>query len=414
MIKNNKSLWKSVKKIIPGGNHLISKRPSLYSKNWPVFYQKALGCKIKDLEGRYYYDFSRMAVGCCTLGYSNKEVNNFVKKTINNSNQTSLNSPLEYQLSSRLLQIEKWSGFVKFAKTGADINSIAIRIARAYTNKNIVLICGYHGWSDWYISLAHNSKKNLNKFLLPNISKLGVPAEFSKYSKSFKYNDIDSFKKLIKKYRNNIAAVIMEPEREERPQEDFLNKIRSICTKNKIILIFDEITSGFRTNFGGHYNLLNVRPDMVTYGKAIANGYPITILLGKKKYSKVAEKSFISSTQWSENIGVAAAIKTLDIMERNKVQNKLVAIGEEIKKIWLENSKKYNVDITISGLGPVLKLQFKKNNKYYMEQFTEIMLKKGFLTGTYFYSSICHMPRLINKYRNAIDETFYKLMNLKK
>jgi glutamate-1-semialdehyde 2,1-aminomutase len=325
------SLWKEAKKIIPGGNTLISKRQEKFIREkWPTYYSKAKKCEIWDLSGKKFYDLSLMGVGTNILGYANSEVDNAVIKAIKKSNMSTLNCPEEVQLAKKLLKMHPWAGVVKFTRSGGEANALAIRMARAHTKKNNIAFCGYHGWHDWYLSANLSDKKNLGKFLSNNINISGVSKNLKNTSFPFKYNEFEALNKVIKK--KNIGIIKMEVERNEKPKKNFLKKIRNISNKKKIILIFDECTSGFRATFGGIHKKHKVNPDMMILGKALGNGYAINAVLAKKDFLKSSESLFISSTFWGERAGYVAALKTLEIMKKKKSWKNISKIGKQIKK----------------------------------------------------------------------------------
>ena len=331
LIDNQKKMWIRSKNIIPGGNMMLSKRPeNILKSNWPAFFSKAKGCFIWDYNMKKYLDFYLMGVGTNLLGYNNKYINNAVKKKIDNSNISTLNNIEELLLAEKLKKIDPWAGCVQFARTGGDANSIAIRIARAFTDTSKIAICGYHGWHDWYLSANLNKKNNLNKHLFSGLDISGVPKELKKTVFPFMYNDFEYLKKIVKKYQ--IKIIKMEVIRNEEPKNNFLKKIRLFCDENQIVLIFDECTSGFRETFGGYYKKFSIIPDILIYGKAIGNGYPITSVLSKRKFFNVASKTFISSTFWSEGIGPTAALKTIELMEKKKTWLLIPQIGKYLKK----------------------------------------------------------------------------------
>jgi glutamate-1-semialdehyde 2,1-aminomutase len=277
-------LLKKAKKIIPGGNGLLSKRSEMFLPGvWPTYYKKAKGCKVWDLNNKMYYDFAGMGVTSCVLGYSYNNLNKSLVHDLKNGSMCTLNAPEEIDLAKELLKIHPWSDMAKFCKSGGEACMVAIRIARAFTNKDNIAFCGYHGWHDWYLATNMSSKKNLDNQLLPGLKTRGVSNSFRNTIKPFMYNDIDSLKKIFKNKKNNIGIIIMEPTRGVMPKLNFLKQVKSIAKKNNAILIFDEITSGFKDNYGGIHLKLKVNPDMAIFGKSIGNGYPISAVIGKKK-----------------------------------------------------------------------------------------------------------------------------------
>ena len=241
MVKNKTQLtWKKAKKIIPGGNMLLSKRPEIFLPNkWPAYYEKAKGCFVTDLDNQTYLDMSLMGVGTCVLGFANNEVDNAVIKNIKKGNMSTQNCEEEYLLSKKLLSINKWADMVRFARTGGEANAIAVRIARAASNpkKQNIAICGYHGWHDWYLSANIKNKRNLDQHLLSGLSTKGVPNNLKGTIHPFNFNNIDELTKVIEK--KNIGIVKMEVYRSKPPSKEFLKAIKSLKKKHKFILIFD-------------------------------------------------------------------------------------------------------------------------------------------------------------------------------
>ena len=413
-LNSGQKLWKKAKTIILGGNSLLSKNPNLFLPNkWPTYFSKSKGCKVWDLDNKSYVDMSLMGVGTNTLGYSNNEVDNAVKKVIKKGNLTTLNCPEEVLLAEKLLNMHPWAEKVKFARTGGEANAIAIRIARSASGKQNVAFCGYHGWHDWYLAANLRNKKTLDSHLMPGLDPLGVPQNLRNTSFGFEYNNFNQLKKLVDK--ENIGVIKMEVARSTQPNINFLKKVRGLATKKNIVLIFDECTTGFRECFGGLHKLININPDMAMFGKALGNGYAITAILGKKSIMDSAKRSFMSSTFWTERIGPVAAIKTLEIMEREKSWKKISYLGKKLFLIWKKLSKKHNLAIDISGLPSVAKFNFKsKNAQAYKTFITQEMLKHKFLAANAVYLSTAHNEKVLEKYSEYLDEIFYKISECEK
>ena len=402
-MKKSEKLWKRAKEIIPGGNMFFSKRPEIFSKNsWPTYFDKAKGCKIWSLDGKVYNDFSYMGVGTNVLGYSNPKVDRAVSKVLFNGNMSTLNSPQDVYLAEKLLELTPWADMVKFARTGGEANSVAIRIARAATDKKKVAVCGYHGWHDWYLSsyLGKTNKKNFFKNDLPTA---GVLKNLSKTVYTFEYNNFDQFKKLIDAHKD-IGIVKMEVERNIVPKDNFLEKIRDYTKKKNIILIFDECTSAFRESVSGLHLVYNIIPDMVIYGKALGNGYPITSIIGKKSIMEAANKTFISSTFWSERIGTTAALATLNEMSRIESWSIIKKTGTYVKKKLLEISKETKLNFNVYGLDSMPSFKLDGDNHLMFKTFiTEEMLKKGFLAIDSIYICVSHNHlKLLDRYFNEL------------
>tara|TARA_B100001057_G_scaffold52754_1_gene46919 strand:+ start:798 stop:2108 length:1311 start_codon:yes stop_codon:yes gene_type:complete len=409
-MNKSQKILKSAKKIIPGGNQLLSKRSEMFAPNvWPTYFSKAKGCEIWDLENRKYFDFAGMGVTACLLGYADNFVNKRVKATIDKASLTTLNSVDEIKLAKKLLKIHNWADMAKFSKSGGEACLVAIRLARAYSNKQNIAFCGYHGWHDWYLAANLNNKKNLDNQLLPGLSTLGVSKSYSNSLFPFLYNDIDSLKKILIK-KNNIGIIIMEPMRFTEPKNDFLKKVKILAKRNNIILIFDEITTGFKDNLGGLHLKLNVTPDIAIFGKAMGNGFPISAVIGKKKIMSLSNKSFISSTMWTEQIGFVAANATIEKLEKNKINKKNVRTGLKIKKIWKDCSRKNNIKIKVGGINSLPLFKFDYKNEQAITTFmTKKMLDYNFLASTYPAATASYNDKILNKYARALNNVFFEL-----
>lgn len=402
------TLYKQAKKIIPGGTQLLSKRSEMHlPESWPAYYQKAKGCMVWDLDNKKYIDMSYMGVGTSILGYADHDVDNAVKKAINSGSASTLNCYEEVELAKRLCALHPWAKMARFARTGGESVSIAVRIARAHTGRDIVIFCGYHGWHDWYLSANLATKKTLDGHLLPGLAPLGVPRGLKGTAFPFEYNDIDGFQKLIQKHKNKIATVIMEPIRNFSPEKGFLEKIRKITKAMGIILIFDEISSGWRHVCGGAHLMYKVYPDMAVFGKAMSNGYPMGAVIGRKGVMEAAQKTFISSTSWTERIGPAAALSTIHKLRDKKVCLHLSKIGKKVQDGWRHLADKHQLNIFITGTYPLSYFSFAgKHKKVFKTIFTQEMLKKGFLATTAFYASFAHKDYLVRQYLENVEKVF--------
>jgi len=409
-MKNGKgqTLYNKAKSIIPGGTQLLSKRPEMFLPDyWPAYYSKAKGCKIWDLDGNEYTDTSYMGIGANILGYSDDDVDNAVKEAITNGTMTTLNAPEEVELAEILTDIHPWADMVRYARAGGEAMSIAVRIARAKTNKDIILFCGYHGWTDWYLAANINSDKALDGHLLPGLSSLGVPRGLKGTVIPFNYNNTTEYLELLNKYKGQIAAVVMEPIRNSFPENDFLEVIRETTRENEIVLVVDEITAGWRLNIGGAHLNLGIEPDMAIFGKGISNGYPLTAIIGRREIMELAQDTFISSTFWTERIGPVAAIASIKKMIKNNVPAHLDKVGKTVQSGWKKAASKYNLNISIGGILPLSHFSFNyENNLAVKTLFTQLMLDKGYLATTAMYASYAHKDSDISGYLEAVNESF--------
>jgi glutamate-1-semialdehyde 2,1-aminomutase len=401
-------LYKRAKKIIPGGNMLLSKRPEMFlPEKWPSYYSKAKGCRVYDLDGNEFIDMSIMGIGTNILGYGHPEIDEAVVKTVKDGNMSTLNCPEEVYLAEKLIELHPWASMVRLARTGGEINSVAIRIARAFTGKDKIAICGYHGWHDWYLASNLNDDKNLDGHLLPGLCPNGVPRVLAGTTLPFDYNKIEQLEQIIKNNKNEIAAIKMEVSRNEIPEHGYLQKVRDLATENSILLIFDECTSGFRETFGGLHKKYKVEPDMALFGKALGNGYAISACIGKQECMQSAQKTFISSTFWTERIGPTAAIKTLEIMEREKSWQKITKIGKDISNRWVNLANKHDLEISLFGMPALSSFSFNSKNAILYKTFiTQEMLKKGFLASNSVYVSLEHKKNIVDEYFSVLDQIF--------
>lgn len=401
-------LYDKAKTLIPGGTQLLSKRPEMFLPDyWPAYYSKAKGCKVWDLDDNEYTDMSYMGIGANILGYADDDVDNAVKQAIDKGSMTTLNVPEEVELAELLTELHPWADMARFARAGGEAMSVAVRIARAKTKKDVVLFCGYHGWTDWYLAANIGSDKALDGQLLPGLSPVGVPRGLKNTVIPFNYNNTDEYLRLLNKYEGEIAAVVMEPIRNTFPEGDFLPTIRETTAKNRIVLIIDEITAGWRLNLGGAHLYLNIEPDMAIFGKGMSNGFPMTAIIGKEEVMQVAQDTFISSTFWTERTGPVAALASIRKMRDKNVHIHLKNIGEKVQKGWKLAAQKYGLKIHVGGIYPLSHFTFEYENALVLKTlFTQLMIEKGYLATTAFYASYSHKEEDIEQYLNATDSAF--------
>jgi len=407
-MSSGQKLYKRAKRIIPGGNMLLSKRPEMFlPEKWPSYFSRSKGCKVWDLDGNEFIDTSMMGIGTNILGYGHPEVDEAVQKIIRDGNMSTLNCPEEVYLAERLVELHPWANMVKFARSGGEINSVAVRIARASTGKDKIAVCGYHGWHDWYLSSNLNNNQNLDQHLLPGLNPNGVPKALAGTALPFEYNKITQLEKLINQNKGEIAAIKMEVSRNTGPKDNFLQNVRDLASENNIVLIFDECTSGFRETFGGLHKKYNVQPDIAIFGKAMGNGYAVTACLGTSEVMQAAQKTFISSTFWTERIGSAAALKTLEVMERQESWKYISEKGNYISNQWQALAKKYDLEINTWGIPALSGFTFNSMNSLaYKTLITQEMLKKGFLAGNNIYVCMEHTQSIIDDYLDNLDPIF--------
>ncbi|MGF1679611.1 MAG: aminotransferase class III-fold pyridoxal phosphate-dependent enzyme [Candidatus Methylacidiphilales bacterium] len=398
-------LWKRAKRVIPGGNMLLSKRAEMFlPDHWPAYYSKADGVHVWDMDGRQLVDMC-FAVGACTLGYNHPEISEAVIQSVRDGVMTTLNCPEEVRLAEKLIEMNPWAGMVRFARSGGEANAIAIRIARAHSGKDKVAICGYHGWHDWYLSANLGDDENLAGHLLPGLEAKGVPQHLRGTVFPFEYNRLDQLQALVEKH--DIGVIKMEVCRNFGPENRFLENIRDLATEKGIVLVFDECTSGFRETFGGLHQKYGVEPDLAMFGKALGNGHAITAVVGREEVMQAAQTTFISSTFWTERIGPVAALKTLEVMERTRSWEKISETGRQIKAGWSKSAKTHGLAVDIGGLDALASLTFRSPRALaYKTLLTQEMLKRGYLASNLVYTSLAHTGVVVEGYIKALDEVF--------
>ncbi len=405
------ALWNKAKRLFPGGSQLLSKRSEMFLPDkWPAYYEKAKGVEIWDLDGNKFIDMCIMGVGACTLGYADPDVNAAVKRVIDNGSMATLNSPEEIELGELLIKIHPWADSVRYARTGGESVAIAIRIARAYTKKDKIAFCGYHGWHDWYLSSNLADNANLDGHLLEGLDPNGVPRGLLNTAIPFEYNNIEKLEKIVKE--NDIGVIIVEPMRHQKPENDFLKRIRDITNDIGAVLIFDEISAGWRMNVGGTHLIFGVNPDLAIFAKGMNNGYPMGAVIGKAEIMDAAQTSFISSTYWTESIGPTAAIATIKNMQEKNVPVHLDKIGKLIGEGWKKIGNKHNLDIDLLPPNPLITFTFNYENTQEIKTlFTQEMLKRGYLASLTVYVSYSHTEKIVNEYLKNVDEVFEIIKN---
>lgn len=406
--KKGVALWNEAKKIIPGGSQLLSKRSEMFLPNhWPSYYSRAKGVEIWDLDNNKFIDMSIMSVGACTLGYADPDVNKAVKRAVDNGSMATLNAPEEISLAKLLCKLHPWAHMVRYARTGGEAMAIAVRIARAYSGKSKVVFCGYHGWSDWYLAANLSNKKSLDGHLLPGLEPAGVPRSLQGDTLTFAYNDIEALEKIVAK-NNDIGVIVLEPLRHQEPKNDFLKKVKAIAKKINAVLLFDEISIAWRLNVGGVHLLYGVNPDIAVFAKAMSNGHPMAAIIGTRDVMQAAQKTFISSTYWTDRVGPVAALVTIEKMQKNNVPIHLKRIGTMIGNGWIKLAAKHGLKINVMGPEALINFSFDyaKNSQRISTLFTQEMLKRGFLATGSVYVSFAHQEKHVIQYLKSVDVVF--------
>jgi glutamate-1-semialdehyde aminotransferase len=329
-IKKSDELYNRAVGLIPSVTQTLAKGPGQWVKGIaPKYLVKGKGSHVWDADGNEYIDYM-MGVGPLSLGYAYPKVDNAIKKQLEDGITFSMMHPLEVEVAEMIHKIIPNAEAVRYSKTGADATSAAVRLARAYTNKNKILCCGYHGWHDWYISVTARNH--------------GIPEAVQAISYTFNYNDIDSVKNSID---DDVAAIILEPVVFTEPKDNFLQKLADLCNEKGIVLIFDEMWTGFRMAIGGAQEYFGITPDLATYSKAVANGMPISILTGKRKIMDLADEDiFFYTTFGGEALSLAATKATIEELIEKNVPQYLNTQGAKLKNGYNSIAQKLGMEYT--------------------------------------------------------------------
>jgi len=394
MYKKSEQLLDRALKSIPLASQTFSKSLTQYPRGVsPFFIEKGKGARIWDEDGNEYIDFVN-SLAAVTLGYCDKDVDRAVQEQMKNGVTFSLPHKLEMEVAEKLIEIIPCAEKVRFAKNGTDATSAAIRIARAYTGKEHIAVCGYHGWQDWYIG---STTRNL-----------GVPQSIKELTHKFEYNNIESLEKIFQE--QDLACVIMEPMNVEYPKDNFLEKVKELVHKNNALLIFDETITGFRYSLGGAQELFNIIPDLASFGKGIANGYPLSAVVGGNSVMQKVEDIFFSGTFGGETLSLAAANTVIDKYKNQNVAVYLDKLGQYllVKLNKLIEDKDLQGVFYTSGHPAWSFLHIKEQEEYTASEiktfFLQEMFKQGILTLGTHNLSFSHSKEDINKLLNIYQK----------
>ncbi len=411
MTRTGQQLYLRAKKRIPGGTQLLSKRPELFlPEQWPSYYRQASGVAVWDLDGRRYIDMSYNAIGACILGAADPEVDAAVRAAIKAGSVSTLNAPEEVELADLLCDLHPWADMVRYARSGGEAMAIAVRIARARTGRDRVAFCGYHGWHDWYLAANLAEERALDGHLLPGLAPAGVPRGLVGTALPFRYNHVEDLRAIADTHGRELAAIVLEPIRNQQPAPGFLEAVQETAARTGAVLVADEISSGFRLATGGAHLTFGLRPDVAVFAKALGNGYPIAAVIGVQEVMQAAQSTFISSTNWTERIGPAAAIATIRKHQRCDVAAHLCRIGRAIQEGWQTAAARAGLPVEVSGIPPLSHLEFLGDGDGGIRTlFTQLMLEQGFLAGSGFYATYAHTDEHVTEYL-AKAETVFRVL----
>ena len=351
-------------------------------------------------------------IGANIMGYCDQDIDKAVINAVANCNSSSLNCPEEIELAELLCTLHPWAKKVRYARSGGEALAIAIRIARASTGREKVAFCGYHGWHDWYLAANLSSDDSLTEHLLPGLSPVGVPQGLAGTSIPFVYNNLSDLEAILEKNKNQIAAVIMEPVRNYYPDNDYLGRVKLLAKKYGAVLIFDEVSSGFRLNCGGAHMTFGVEPDVAVFAKAMSNGYPMAAIIGRDEVMDAVQRTFISSTYWTDRIGPVAALATIKKYQELKVDKHIGYVGKKIQDIWVKHAISNGINVDVYGIYPMSHFHFIGDNaQLKMTIYVQQMLKRGILACNRFYANYAHNENDINTFETAVSEVFNLISN---
>lgn len=390
------ALLKQSKSVIPCATQTLSKGYTQWSVGaCPLFIESAKGCEVTDVDGNTYIDYA-MGLGPFILGYCDPDVNKAVASQLEKGSMFTLPHPIEVEAAKLIIENVPCAEMVRFGKNGSDATSVAIKLARAYTGKEKIIVCGYHGWQDWYIA---STERNL-----------GVPKCLKDLVVQLKYNDTAMLRKIISENKGNIAGLIMEPVCANPPENNFLEEVRKLTEKNKIVLIFDEMFTGFRWSMGGAQEYFKVTPDLACFGKAMANGFPISCITGKKKIMKLLEEVFFSFTYGGETLSLAATVATIKKLKKLKVHDHIKILGQKLLVETDNLIKKNNLGKYISIIGYPYKsvFNFSGNRNFNALElktlFQQECARRGILFIGYHEVSFAHTKEHIDYTLRMYDE----------
>lgn len=390
-------LLERAERTIPLGTQTFSKSKTQYPFGVsPYFIERAQGSRVWDVDGNEYIDFVN-ALAAVTLGYGDSDVTEAVRRQLECGVVFSLAHTLEMEVAERIVAMVPCAEMVRFGKNGSDATAGAIRLARAFTGRDRVAVCGYHGWQDWYIGSTSRS--------------LGVPEAVRSLTHAFAYNDLASLEQLMDQHSQQFAAVILEPMNLNFPAPGFLQGVKDLAHRHGALLVFDETITGFRLSNGGAQELFGVTPDLATFGKGIANGYPLSAVAGRADVMKLMEEVFFSFTMGGEALSLAAAKATLDKLQREPVTKTLAERGQYALDGTAALLRSAGMDrcITVSGHPSWGFLSFADAGGYSSFEiktlFLQEMFARGILTlGTHNLSYACtevDIERLLSAYREV-------------
>lgn len=393
-VQRSLELYHRAAALIPGATQLISRRPSRFAYGVsPIYAARARGARLWDVDGGEYLDWL-CGVGAIILGYADPVVDGAVKEQIDQGTIFTLNHELEIELAEELVRTIPCAEMVRYAKGGGEACAIAVRIARGVTGRDKILFCGYHGWHDWYLAANLAGGHQLDDNLFPGIEPIGVPRALAGTAIPFRYGDLAMLEGLLAQHRNEVAGIIMEPMRSEYPPPGYLERVRELATQYQVVLIFDEVSCGFRPALGGAQEWLGVTPDLAVFAKALSNGYPMGAVVGRREFMEPASRMFISSLYWSDTVGITAALTTIRELRRRNGVAHIAHLTELLQEGLNAAAEEVGVPVRCFGTRAHLNLQFQVEGRLARKQaitlYIQEMAKRGIIATTGIFVGCSH------------------------
>lgn len=409
-IARSMDLYRRAVELIPGATQLISRRPTRFAYGVsPIYAERAAGARMWDVDGNEYIDWVS-GIGAIILGYADSVVDEAVREQLSRGTIYSINHALEVELAEYLVDLVPCAEMVRYAKGGGEACAMAVRIARGATGSDKVLFCGYHGWHDWYLAANLSAEANLNAHLFPGIDPIGVPQTLAGTAIPFVYGDANALGELLDAHSGEVAAVIMEPLRSDEPPEGYLNAVARLCQERDVVLIFDEVSTGFRHGIDGVQSHLGVTPDMAVFAKSISNGYPFGAVVGRREVMEPAARMFISSTYWSDTIGLRAALTTLKEVARRDVPAHCRQLGERLQSELNKLASETGCPVVCRGVSVHPRLDFEVEDAGLRSQLATLyiqeMAKRGCHGYPAFYLNAAQGDAEVEQTLESARETF--------
>ena len=402
----SRALFERANELIAGQTQLLSRHPTLHAFGVsPIYAESAEGCRFRDVDGAEFIDMVA-GVGLVFLGYCHPEVDAAAIAQIGKGMAYPVNSPLELELAELLIEAVPCAEMARYAKGGGDADAVAVRIARAYTGRDKALFCGYHGWHDWYIAANLEGADKLDSHLLPGTPFAGVPRALAGTSIPFAFNDLDDLRTKLEANRGQVACVIMEAARSYQPEPGYLEGVRELCDAHDVVLIFDEVVTGFRYGRGGAQEYFGVTPDMATFAKALGNGYPISAIVGRREIMRAVETSFVSSSYWSEPASIAAAIAVQKVIRDTDAVPHVWEMGRRLQDGLAKLAQDSGLPFVTKGLPPVFQFGLDVEDRAaFQTLIMQEMARRGVHMPSAVYIMAAHQADDIDAVLAALGET---------